>query len=70
MLTTDINRVLTDSAASDWLKHTILDALKRDPIDAANDAEILSSLLTRRAEAVLHQDPSTVVYFADGRLTE
>jgi hypothetical protein len=70
MLTDDMTRILTDPAASDWLKHSMIDALSRDPIDAANDAEILCSLLASRAEAVLHQDMTNVVYFDRGALTE
>lgn len=53
MRTEEITVVLRDSSASDWLKHTLVDAIKRDPVDAAVDAEILNQLLSRRAEAVL-----------------
>jgi hypothetical protein len=53
MLTEEMARVLRDSAASDWLKQTLMDAIDRDPVDAAVDAEILCQLLSSRAEAVL-----------------
>jgi hypothetical protein len=53
MLTQDMTTVLNDSSASHWLKHTLVDAIKRDAIDAPVDAEILSQPLSRRAEALL-----------------
>jgi hypothetical protein len=37
--------ILVDSSASDWIKHTLRSALKRDPVDALNDAEILVKAL-------------------------
>jgi hypothetical protein len=43
----DIGRVLEDSAASYWLKDALISALSRDPVDAANDAEVLCDLLQR-----------------------
>ena len=70
MLTQDMTAVLSDSAASDWLKHTLIDAIRRDPVDAAVDAEILSQLLSRRAEAVLLGDLPSASYFPVGSLTE
>jgi hypothetical protein len=56
MQTRDIARVLADSSASDWLKDAIRSSLVRDPVDAANDAEVLSQLLQRRADAILAGD--------------
>lgn len=38
-MTPEIQRTLSDPAASDWLKASLLAALSRDPVDAANDAE-------------------------------
>lgn len=49
----DIDRVLSDLAASDWLKTALRGALKRDPVDAAADAEYLAELLGERCDAVL-----------------
>jgi hypothetical protein len=37
--------ILVDSSASDWIKLTLRSALKRDPVDALNDAEILVKAL-------------------------
>lgn len=48
-----LEEVLRDPAASFWLKDTLRTALARDPVDAANDAEILAKLLDRRCHEVL-----------------
>jgi hypothetical protein len=45
-------RVTEDPAASDWLKHALLEAINRDPVDAAGDAEALCRILKLRAAAV------------------
>jgi hypothetical protein len=39
----------SDPSASNWLKNALRDALKRDPVDAANDAELLAVILSKRA---------------------
>jgi len=51
--TIDLGAILNDSAASDWLRSALTDALARDPVDAANDAEIVAQVLRWRAEAAL-----------------
>jgi hypothetical protein len=43
-----IEEVLHDPTASFWLKHALRSALERDPVDAANEAEILAQLLVQR----------------------
>lgn len=43
----------TDPTASAWLREAAATALERDPVDAANDAEALASLLNDRAAAIL-----------------
>lgn len=48
-----IEQVLADPAASDWLKVALRSALSRDPVDAANDAEVLAKLLDRRCRHIL-----------------
>lgn len=48
-----IAAVLHDPAASSWLKTCLCSALSRDPVDAANDAEILAQLLERRCRDIL-----------------
>jgi len=40
--------VLADPAASTWLRNTLSHALTRDPVDAANQAELLSRVLAAR----------------------
>ena len=45
-------RVTEDPAASDWLKNALLEAINRDPVDAAGDAEVLCRILKLRAAAV------------------
>lgn len=45
----EIARVLGDPAASDWLRDALRSAMVRDPVDAANDAEVLARLLDERA---------------------
>ena len=48
-----IENVLSDPATSFWLKHALSAAIERDPVDAANDADLLSLLLAIRAEHTL-----------------
>ncbi|WP_198529937.1 hypothetical protein [Geminisphaera colitermitum] len=48
-----IEDVLTDFTASDWLKTALRGALTRDPVDAANDAEVLAQLLSKRTQPTL-----------------
>ncbi len=47
-------KVADDPAVSDWLKKSLFEAINRDPVDAATDAEVLRSILSLRAEAVQH----------------
>ena len=49
----EIAAVLHDPAASSWLKTCLCSALSRDPVDAANDAEVLAQLLDRRCRDIL-----------------
>ena len=48
-----IEQILADPAASDWLKTALRSALSRDPVDAANEAEVLAMLLDRRWRQIL-----------------
>ncbi len=50
-----IEEVLHDPAASLWLRTALRAALVRDPVDAANDAEVLARLLDRRCRSILSQ---------------
>jgi hypothetical protein len=48
-----IDEVMDDFAASFWLKDALRSALERDPVDAANDAEVLARLLSTRFREIL-----------------
>lgn len=50
-----IPEVLADPSASDWLKSALRSAMRRDIVDALNDAGFLADLLTARLESVLNQ---------------
>jgi hypothetical protein len=47
--------VLADPAASRWLTEALKSALLRDPVDAANDADVLAQILDRRCRLLLEQ---------------
>jgi rhamnogalacturonyl hydrolase YesR len=70
MMTDEMARALNDPSASYWLKHTMLDAMKRDPVDSARDADILAAMLRRRADAVLRGQAAAGLYVVAGGLTE
>ncbi len=48
-----IKDILEDPSASFWLRQALRGALARDPVDAANDAEMLVSLLDARCRGAL-----------------
>jgi len=52
----NIDEVLADPAASFWLKTALRYALRRDPVDAASDSDILARLLGQRCDAILLAD--------------
>ena len=45
-------KVTEDPAASGWLKNALVEAINRDPVDAAGDAEVLYRILKLRSAAV------------------
>ena len=49
----EAEQVLSDPAASFWLKSALCEALTRDPVDAANDAEVLAQVLDQRCRKIL-----------------
>jgi hypothetical protein len=51
-----IEVILADMATSGWMKQALLGALPRDPVDAANDAELLYHLLDRRCRQIFESD--------------
>ena len=48
-----VDQVLGDPTTSFWLCRALRGALARDPVDAANDAELLARLLDARCHEVL-----------------
>lgn len=50
-----IEQILADPAASKWLKAALRSGLSRDPVDAANDAEVLAKLLDRWCRQILER---------------
>lgn len=50
-----IEEVLNDVTTSDWLKSALRSALSRDMLDAANDAEFLFAILSKRLNAIFHE---------------
>lgn len=51
----EIDEVLRDPTASYWLRDALRSALARDPVGAANDAEVLARLLDRYCRSVLSE---------------
>lgn len=47
-----IESALTDPTLSYWFKDVLRSALKRDPVDAATELELLASLLNQRCDEV------------------
>lgn len=54
-----IEEILGDGAASFWLKTALRSALSRDPVDAANDADVLAQVLERRCRNILNVTATT-----------
>ena len=52
-----ISEALADPAASLWLKSALRDALRRDPVDALNDALLLAALLDSHLREVMDLEP-------------
>jgi hypothetical protein len=48
----EIPQLLADPSLSDWFKRALRSALERDPVDAANETDLLCEVLDRRAQAV------------------
>lgn len=50
-----VEDLLKDPSTSFWLRNALIAALSRDPVDAANDAEILARVFDRRCRLILDQ---------------
>ena len=48
-----INRIIDSPSTSFWLSDAFRELMQRDCLDAARDAELLGSLLGRRADLIL-----------------
>jgi hypothetical protein len=48
-----IDEILGDPAASFWIKAALCSALSRDPVDAANDADLLAQVLELQCRSIL-----------------
>jgi hypothetical protein len=57
----EAEQIVGDPAASFWLKNALRAALTRDPVDAANDAEVLARILDQRCRNIL-QGPEGVEF--------
>ncbi|MGP5452678.1 hypothetical protein [Pseudomonas helleri] len=70
----DIAAALADPTSSNWFRHSLQQALPRDPVDAVNDAGWLFELLNKRCVAQLQDDPAPPMNMAfrtaDGRTTQ
>jgi hypothetical protein len=53
-----IDQLIASPATSNWLRDSLAAALKRDCVDAANDAELLNELLSKRCAEMLGQMPT------------
>jgi hypothetical protein len=51
-----VEELLKDPSSSFWLRNALTSALLRDPVDAANDAEILARVLDHQCRQILGQD--------------
>jgi hypothetical protein len=52
--TPDVREILADPASSKWIKASLESALKRDPVDALNDALMLAAILEQRLRSELN----------------
>jgi hypothetical protein len=52
----ELRQVRNNPTTSFWLSHAIGELLDRDPVDAADDAEILHRMMEARARALLSGD--------------
>ena len=51
----EIRFMLKDPSLSYWLVNAMTSAMERDPVDAANDAGLLSMILDKRATTLLEK---------------
>jgi hypothetical protein len=51
----NIDLLLHSPTTSHWLRNALQSALDRDPVDAASDAALLSTILVSRADTLVQQ---------------
>jgi hypothetical protein len=51
-----VDGLLRDPSTSFWLRNALTSALQRDPVDAANDADILARVLDQKCRSILNQE--------------
>ena len=54
----EIQAILEDPSASDWLKIALTEAIERDPVDGLNDALLLAQALDDRLRETLGLEPA------------
>lgn len=47
-----VEQIINDPATSFWLKKALIEAVERDPLDALNDAVVLSRILQDRFDSL------------------
>lgn len=62
----EIQALIASPDTSEWLKSALMTALPRDPVDAANDAETLLSVLDRRATEKVEAALASVTHSTQG----
>lgn len=50
-----IQGLIDDPSVSHWMKDALVAALRRDPVQAVNEAEHLATILAARADAIMEQ---------------
>ena len=50
-----IGRMLNDPCIRDWVKAQYRECLRRDPLDAYEDAKLLTAMLRERMDGVLQE---------------
>jgi hypothetical protein len=50
-----VETLLRDPSTSFWMRNALVSAMSRDPVDSANDAELLAKVLNRRCERLLKE---------------
>lgn len=48
--------IQADRSASCWLQAAVRELIRKDPVDAAGDAELIAALMRWRADTVLGRD--------------